>query len=496
MAIQRSLRARILNWLMVLFATLLVFGTIVAYIAAVDFANRPYDRELIETALALGKLAAEQGNLSGIALTEEVNRRMTRDDADRMVFKVTGADGRIVGGDPAIPTPAPTELSAAPQFEDIQLAGEPLRLCTLTVELGSNPGSRYVVAQVAEALTKRRRLTHQIFVTIAVPQLLLTVLASFGLWLGLGSGLAPLVRLKQAVGSRSAEDLRPLSIDEDTPDEVRPLIEAFNEVLARMRRLLASQQRFVADAAHQLRTPLAGVKTQAELALRLQDREAIHDSLRQVLMGAERGSALIGQLLTLARHDEGQLNVPMRWVDLNEVARSAATKHVQSALGKSIDLGFESSAHPVYVRGDPISIEEMIANVIDNAVRYTHQGGRVTSRVASDAGAATVVVEDDGPGIPPEDRERVFERFYRRLGTAEEGSGLGLAIVAEIARRHGAQISVGAGANGCGATFSIRFPEERGWAAAPPAGPWTAVRPSPSPDPLEDAPGSTPARAR
>jgi len=448
----------VLNWLMVLFATLLVFGTVVAYIAAADFANGPYDRELIETTRALGKLAAEQSAAGALRINNDLIRRMARDDGDRMLYKVVDAQGRLIGGEPAIPTPEPTELSAAPQLGDIQIGGVPLRLCTLTVELESNPGSRYLVAQMAETLINRSQLTHQIFVTIAVPQILLTVLASFGLWLGLGSGLAALVRLKEAVLNRAADDLSPVQMDQDTPDEVRPLIEAFNEVLERMRKLLDSQQRFVADAAHQLRTPLAGVKTQAELALRLKDREAVQASLQQVLAGAERGSALINQLLALARHEEGHPRAEMRPVDLNEAARNAATKHVQAAIGKSIDLGFEAFPDPVYARGDPLSIEEMIANVIDNAVRYTREGGRVTSRVLAHSGAGTVVVEDDGPGIPAADRERIFERFYRGLGSAEPGSGLGLAIVAEIARVHGAEVCVDAGAGGCGATFTIRFP--------------------------------------
>jgi len=459
--LRRSLRSQILVWLMVLFAALLVFGTAASYVSSIEFADRPYDRQLAQIARALGTEFELHGigGLEGDAnLPESINRLVDADEADEFFYKITGGDGRLVAGDPELPTPAPTELSTEPQFEHVDVRGVTLRIATVTLPVANEPGSRHLVVQVAETLNKRRVLARSVFVRSAVPQIILTVLASFGLWVGLGSGLAPLLRLRETIATRAPQDLSPIEIHHDTPDEVRPVIEAFNEVLERMRRVLAARRQFVADAAHQLRTPLAGVRMQAELALRLEDPAAVRTTLQLVLTGAERGTALIRQLLALARHEEGGEEVALRPLDLNGTVRAATTKFVDNAIARGIDLGFEPWTTQALVTGEPISLEEMVSNLIDNAVRYTPRGGKVTARVVMEGASAVIVVEDDGPGIPAAERERVFDRFYRRLGTDQEGSGLGLAIVQEIARIHDATIRLGGGPHDRGAVFLIRFP--------------------------------------
>ncbi|MEY4729098.1 MAG: hypothetical protein RL020_256, partial [Pseudomonadota bacterium] len=322
-----------------------------------------------------------------------------------------------------------------------------------------------LLIHVAETYNKRQALTRKILGTMMIPQLLLIALAGGGLWFGLNRGIFPLKNLQQTLSQRSASDLSPVELKEDIPEEVVPLISAFNDILLRMRGVLDAQKRFVADAAHQLRTPLAGLKTQAELALRLNEPASIKRALQQILQSAERGSSLTNQLLTLARHEPGDSpEHKMIAVDMNEVVKNTSLDLVNDALRKNIDLGFEPSAEPAWVMGDNLGLIDMLTNLLDNAIRYTHASGRVTAKVHLSEGNVVVSVEDNGSGIAPDDRERVFERFYRVLGTNETGSGLGLAIVKEIARLHQADITLADAPGGRGTLFSLRFNR----AAAPP----------------------------
>ncbi len=454
---KRSLRAQVVNWLLLLFAILLVISFAVSYIASVDFANLPYDRQLLATARTLGEqVIAERGELR-LVLPDTVKKPLLHDDVDQIYFKISAPDGHLLGGDPILPTIANEDNQPPPELMTTDIAGMPMRLVNLQVRISIEGGeATAITVQVAESLNKRTRLAREIFFKLLIPQIMLAALPIGGLWLGVGSGLAPLDRLKKALTARSQHDLSSVGIEDDTPDEVRPLIEAFNEILARMRNLMDSQQRFVADAAHQLRTPLAGLKTQAELALRLKDPQGIQDALRQILVSVERGSNLVNQLLTLARHEQGQ--IVLKPVDLNTIVQNAAMQYVEQAMSKRIDLGFEPCTQAVFVLGESISLQEMVGNLIDNAVRYTQERSRITARVSTQDDAGIVTVEDNGPGIQPADRSRVFERFYRGLGTNQEGSGLGLAIVQEIARLHHAEVSVTEGAGGKGTVFKISVP--------------------------------------
>ena len=457
---KKSLRALVVNWLMILFGILLLISIAVSYVAAIDFANLPYDHQLLATARTLGSHVLEKEKGLTLDLTDGLRESLLVDEDDLITFRITSASGQVLGGAVALPATSEEDALTQPELITSEVSGTPMRIGTVQLRAASaGSSSPQMTVQVAETLNKRNRLARQIFFKLLIPQIILAALPIGGLWLGVGSGLAPLERLKSALTARSQYDLSPVAIDDNTPDEVQPLIEAFNEILERMRNLLDSQQRFVADAAHQLRTPLAGLKTQAEFALRLNNPEDIRSALRQVLAGAERGSSLASQLLTLARHERNQHDeAPFQQVEINATVREAATQYVDSAIAKGVDLGFESHPQPVFVQGDRVGLREMVGNLIDNAVRYTPSGGHVTAKVFAQAGKATISVEDDGPGIAPSDRERVFERFYRGLGTNQEGSGLGLSIVREIARLHQASIGCNEGADGKGTRFSVEIP--------------------------------------
>ena len=226
--------------------------------------------------------------------------------------------------------------------------------------------------------------------------------------------------------------------------------------MARLEASLRAQQRFVADAAHQMRTPLAGLKTQAELALRQRDVTSIEHTMRQIVVGADRATRLVNQLLALARADS-EAPAPMERLDVDRLTLEVAREWVARAMEKRIDLGFEAAPAPRYVDGNELLLRELLGNLLDNAIRYTRDGGRVTARVIA-GDAITLEVEDNGIGIDARDRERVFERFYRVLGTETEGSGLGLAIVRAIAEVHRAGVSLDPNPSGQGTVVRVFFP--------------------------------------
>ncbi len=303
--------------------------------------------------------------------------------------------------------------------------------------------SDYALVQVAETLEKRSQLANEIIRGVIVPQFVVLPIAVVLVWFGLSRGLAPLADLQQRIRLRQPDDLSPIDA-RGAPEEIAPLVSSFNELLARLSQNIEMQQRFLADAAHQMKTPLAGLRTQAELAVRETDPQELRRTLRHIAVSTERATHLINQLLALARA-EYQGSDPSRFevVDLVPLARDLVRDSVAEAIARQIDLGFEEPEQSARVVAAPMLVREMLKNLLDNALRYTPRGGSVTVRIRKLEGSVYLEVEDNGPGIPEGERQRVFDRFYRILGTNVDGSGLGLAIVREIAEQHDALIRVG-----------------------------------------------------
>jgi two-component system sensor histidine kinase TctE len=332
-----------------------------------------------------------------------------------------------------------------------------VRVARLVSALPDAKPAQAVTVEIAETLNKRHDLAWLILVSVILPQLVLIAIAGLLVWFGVAHGLAPLNRLREAVSARSHLDLSPIAA-EGAPAEVHPLLNAINDLLARLNEVLTFQSRFIADAAHQLRTPVAGLKTHIEVALRENDLAQTKHALAHLYTGVERLSRLVSQLLSLARNEPNTVRtlnfVPL---DLNKLARETTMEWVPEAYQKNIDLGFEGSETPVPMNGDPTRLTELINNLLDNAIRYSRDRGRVTVRVTRGE-RQRLSVSDDGPRIPEEERDRVFERFHRLLGSHASGSGLGLAIAQEIARLHDADISLGDDIDGVGNTFTVSFP--------------------------------------
>lgn len=429
-----------------------LIGAVLAHYFVVNFANRIHDRWLLDSAVSLAQQVHVQSGHVSADLPAAVLRILEYDSVDHIYYKVTGSDGSVVVEHGQIPDP-PT-LHAHPVFYDGKIDNVPVRIAALSVD--DTDGSALV--QVAETLIKRHTLTSEILAVMLVPQLLLIGTAGALIWYGVARGLGPLDRLRKDIVRRSHRDLSSLETHR-VPMEVAPLVNALNELFERLDRALASQNRFIADAAHQLRTPLAGLKTQVELAIREDDPSAMRAALEHVRVAVNRSVRLVNQLLSLARADHShEQPLSTTLLNLSGFARGIAAEWVGKAVDAQLDIGFETPDDAINIEGNQELLHELLDNLIDNALRYTPAGGSVTVRVTRHArDSATLEVEDTGPGIVPAERSKVLQRFHRVEGTPGEGSGLGLAIVREIASVHGAIITITEGAGGRGARISVNF---------------------------------------
>jgi len=456
MAKPSTLRRQLLVWLVGPLAVLWSVSTVVDYDVANQFVTAAYDRSLLDSAIDIGRQVKVTDGVIRVDLPEVVLEMLVTGEPGKFYYLVTGPKGEYIAGHKGLPPPPDPETDKA-NYYDAEYLGLPVRIAALYLPLESGSmGS--VLIQVAEGVTARADSARQIMIRMMLPQGLLILLAVLLVWYGVGRGLAPLTSLRREIASRSHRDLSALP-EEQAPQEVRPLIRAMNGLLARLSQVLAAQQRFVADAAHQLRTPIAGIKTQTELALRQAQTGEAQAALRQLQTATEQTTRLVNQLLVLARAEPGaERGHRQQSLDLTELARETATEWVPRALSRNIDLGFDGSPNGTRIEGDPFLLKEMLNNLLDNAVRYTQPGGQVTARVSAEARKVALTVEDNGPGIAETEREQVFERFHRVLGTGADGCGLGLAIVREIAQSHGADVTLASGANGTGTAVRIAFP--------------------------------------
>ncbi|MCK9689625.1 sensor histidine kinase [Scleromatobacter humisilvae] len=453
------------------------------WLVAQGIANRPYDRELGQLAFSVAReMRADPAFDRGLAgrhdlrLAEPTAALLRSDDVDRVWYQVRSAQGELVGGDAEL-APPPDERGQADevQFRDDTVHNDAVRVAYLWVgtPAGANSG---VVVQVAETFDKRSRLATEIIKGVILPQFVILPVAVMLVWFALARGIAPLNTLQQRIRRRQSQDLSPID-EHDVPEEVAPLVRSINDLLARLDQTMGSQKHFLADAAHQMKTPLAGLRMQAELAQREIDAggdpQSIKRSLRQIARSSQSAAHMVNQLLAMARAEDAEQARRLQDVPIVRLAREVVRDFVPRAMDKRIDLGYEGpdadAADPATPRlvGQPMLVRELIRNLVDNALQYTPAGGTVTVRLLPDPDGQAIAlqVEDTGPGIPEGEREQVFQPFYRALGTDVDGSGLGLAIVKEIADKHAATVTIGAahavaagGDESPGALFVVRFP--------------------------------------
>ncbi len=455
----RTLRSRLLLWVSTPLLALWIISTIVDRDVATGFVNLNYDRALLDTALDLGRNVRESNNQLYLDLPPNVIEMLISGEQGRFYYRANGPRGEYITGDPDLPPPPEDTGEDRVTYYDAQYRNEAVRAVALRVPVRPGSGRGAILIQVAEKKALRDDFARQIMLRMMVPQAILVVLAAVAVWLGVGLGLRALTSIRTEIENRSHVDLSPIR-DSDTPAEVRPLVRAMNDLLSRLSAALAAQQRFIADAAHQLRTPVAALKTQTELAVRQVRGGEAEATLQQLHTAADHAARLVSQLLTLARAEPGSHRSVMRQrVDLTALARDATRDWVPRALDRGIDLGFDDASVSAAISADPFLIRELLNNLVDNALNYTQAGGHATVRVLRNGGSVLLEVEDNGRGIPEEEREQVFGRFYRIAGGGPEGCGLGLAIVREISQGHGAAATIHSGAGGTGTRIVIEFPE-------------------------------------
>jgi two-component system, OmpR family, sensor histidine kinase TctE len=440
----RSLRAHLLRMLLPPIAAALALGAVISYFPTIEPATQAYDQALVDVGLALGSHVRVLPTEYRFELPPAVEQVLRTDRFDRIYYRVMSPAGLEIAGDPGLPAPPGDTIA-----HDTVYNGAKVRVVSVLAPCGRSA----CTVLVAETMVKRERLARDLLLQSILPELLIAAATLLIVWFGVKRGLRPLARLSEEIKARSAGDLRPIDAA-GAPEETRPLVGALNGLLEEVSAASRKQQRFLADAAHQLRTPLAGLQAHAELALAQPLPEPSRAQVEQVHQATIRTGRLANQLLALARAEPGarSVNSPL---DLKALVEGEADAWVHQALARDIDLGFELEAAPV--EGDAFLLREALANLVHNALEYPPRGARVTVRTGKREGAAFVELEDDGPGIAPAERSRVLERFYRVPGTSGTGSGLGLAIVREIAASHGASVAIADSPSG-GCRVAITFP--------------------------------------
>jgi two-component system sensor histidine kinase TctE len=457
---QNSLRRLLLLRLVAPLALLLLVGAYVAYRSAVHYADYALDTNLYDSARALAdQVKSSKGGLY-LDIPKVAIEMFETDTMDQHYYAVTVAGrGRVFGN--AVFPALNVQLSAdmQPISYDAEIEGNPVHVIAMAMLSGEANGNERVLIRVAETLTRRNSLAREMLLTMILPQGLLLIAALGAIAYGVNAGLRPLAEVAGQIGTRSVADLSPMRTD--VPVEVAPLTQALNRLFADLDEAQQAQQRFIADAAHQLRTPLATLQVQVERALRERDPAAGAEAVRHVLVAVQRLNRLAHQLLTLARAEPAAASQTLDPCDLAALAREVTADLVPAAIERNVDLGYSGPDGGVVLPGNAMLLRELLTNLIDNALKYGRSsalGAHVTVVLDTSADAVALAVEDNGPGIPPEARETVLERFVRLPGNAAAGCGLGLSIVREIAARHGASVRVTAPESGPGTRVVVTFP--------------------------------------
>ncbi len=467
---QRSLFGEILDWMLTPMLLLWPISLVLTWLVAQSIAGKPFDRALEYNVVALAQLVSVSHNRVQFNLPLPARELLRADDADTVYYQVLGARGEYLSGERALPLPPENEgaFFGEVRIRDAEVYGADVKIAYTWVKL-SIPEARPALVQVAETLEKRAMLATEIVKGVMLPQFVILPLAVLLVWLALVQAIKPLNQLEERIRARQSDDLSPID-GQAVLLEVAPLVSSVNDLLTRLKESIATQKRFLADAAHQLKTPLAGLLMQADLAQREgADTEELKQSLRQIGRSSLRATHTVNQLLALARAEGSGSATSSVTCDLAELTMEVVRDCVPRALDKHIDLGFEGTqpgAPGGQLAGNPTLLKELIRNLVDNAIHYTpstfETPGVITARVLTDPFGKTLVlqIEDSGPGVPVAERDLIFQPFYRALGTDADGSGLGLRIVTEIAQQHNATVSVQdtkAGRTPPGACFSVRF---------------------------------------
>lgn len=463
--------------------TLALLSTLASYFAGLALARSIYDKQLANSADSVIARIKTKGDKLTVDLPPAALAILKHNYQDDFYFQVISPDGKIISGDKQLPLPPVitestselvsssgssiqtaantaaivSKVEAEPSFRTIEFKGREIRVMTLTVP---TPESIFdhVVIQAAETRNTRKELASQISISIFLAQIAIIICGAGAIWIGVGRGLRPLANVEQAVKTRAVSDLSPLDVDE--PVEIISLIKALNRLFKQLENDIELQKRFTSNAAHQLRTPLAVVTTYCDLVRKMVKDAEVQDVLADLEAAINRMSRMVNRLLVLARSEPGANAVrPFTKIDLSMVASAVTAAHVPEAIRNKLEFEFLASSEPALVYGDRNGLEELISNLIENSILYSEPGGKIIVKIMVMTDRTVLTIEDNGCGIPSNEREKVFERFYRGATTDKPGTGLGLAIVKEIATTHNANTTVASGSNGKGTSITVSFPK-------------------------------------
>ena len=432
-----SLRRQLLLWLLLPQLVLWAGGGLLAYRFALSYAEKGIDQSLTQSVRSLARQVKPVGSGLLVDFPRAAQDVLEADPDDRVSYMVSSPPGQFLLGNQRLPQPDTVPAAPGePLLYTATIDGKPMRFVAMDLNYGETGAPQTLRVQVAKGLAVQQRIAGELVADMLAPLLALGVLLSLAVYGGVQRGLTPLTRLTAQLENRSVNALSPIGATQ-APGEVHALVQAINGLLDEVARSVQQEKRFINDAAHQLRTPLAGLISQVELAQRQAADPALAERLAKVHTGAERSAHLVHQLLTLARTESQVRREPL---DLAKLARDVAREWTPRALAAGMDLGYEGDEH-LHIEGDALQLREALSNLIDNALRYTPRGSSITLRVRQDSDGARLAVEDNGPGLSSDDLQHVFQRFWRASETPG-GCGLGLAIVQEIAHRHGGEAAV------------------------------------------------------
>lgn len=432
-----SLKSAIAYRLIIPIIIFIILETALSYFVTLQYVEKSYDRWLLDSARSLMQKVEVTDHKVSVKLSDATLKIFKWDDIDTTFFKINAEKTGIMAGDSMLPSPSAAITADQPVYSNARVDNKAIRMVSLLVP-DTLPERVYI--HVAETLNKRQNMMVEILLTDLIPEILLTLLISLLLYEAISHGLTPLHKLAEDISQRSPSDLSPIP-ETEVFAEVRALTDTINSLLEKLSTSIESQQRFIANAAHQLRTPLAGLKLQAERAQREDNVLAMQPALSQIKNSADRASHMITQLLALARSSPVEGGHQMEKIDLYDLAKTVCIEWVPKALEKNIEISFVAIDHPHFIKGDKILLTELLANLLDNAIAYGHEQGNIMVSLTHQP-TLCLSIEDDGPGIKKIESNKIFERFYRIPGSSGNGCGLGLAIVKEIADLHQVKLSL------------------------------------------------------
>jgi len=458
----RALKNQLRLWLLLTMLLVLGVSAALSYSRALHYATQAYDQSLLRTVLALAdEVIIDTNNEVKIELPEIASHLLSYNDGDHIYIRISAPNGKLVFGEAQLPLPHHPPGGNQQVYYNSRYKNEAIRAVTFGLPESNAANARNILITMAETTGKRDAMVAEMVEEMLLPQVLMMILAAIVIELGIHFALKPMQDLRESLHQRSHRDLSPLDTSA-SPLELQPLLQAMNALLSRVKAGIQQQQQFIADASHQLRTPIAGLQTQAELALRSHSPEEVKEPLNYILRSTTRLSHLIQRLLSLARTDAASSQLVFKPVSLTSLIYDECARWVGPATDKQLELEVLIETQQDQVLGDALMLSEMLNNLLENAIQYTPEQGLLQIRLWQAGQYLLLQVTDSGVGIPTDQKELIFERFHRLDPNQGNGCGLGLAIVAEIAEHHNATITVTPGLEHptryhIGSQFTVKF---------------------------------------